>query len=167
MLHIDGRKTRNKAFTRASRDLSVPFSRPSDVAARPHLDSCTHWPSLGARMQVRSQTEHAVANGRYTRVDFVQRYDMLFSRHITDLCRLQYREHCFHPWRPEGAAGSKVIGQMPATTILPRELNFVQMRASHAAKWRCSLETVSGACGMTCPWRASLNGFSTRSRDAM
>ena len=30
-------------------------------------------PSLDARMQVRSQTEHAVANGRYTRFYFVQR----------------------------------------------------------------------------------------------
>jgi hypothetical protein len=42
-------------------------------------------------------------------------YDLLFKSHRTDLVRLQYREHCSHPWLPNGSEGSKLIGKLPDT----------------------------------------------------
>ena len=42
-------------------------------------------------------------------------YDLLFSRHRTDMCRLQYREHCSFSWFPENTEGTWVIRKLPTT----------------------------------------------------
>ena len=40
-------------------------------------------------------------------------YDLLFSQHRTDMCRMQYREHCSFAWLPEGSEGAVTIGVLP------------------------------------------------------
>ena len=50
-------------------------------------------------------------------------YDLLFSRHRTDMCRLQYREHCSFAWLPESSEGAKTIGVLPTS---PPELQKIK-----------------------------------------
>ena len=42
-------------------------------------------------------------------------YDLLFSRSASSGCRMKYREHCTHAWRPDESEGVIVVDELPSS----------------------------------------------------
>ena len=66
LLHVWEAELRDRWFSRASRELSVPLTAARGIATSAHPDSCTRALCAGAGIQVRRQTGNALERERYT-----------------------------------------------------------------------------------------------------
>ena len=67
LLHVWEAERRDRWFSRALRELSVPLTVACGLAAFPHPGRCTRALSAGASQQRASQSEQALERERYTR----------------------------------------------------------------------------------------------------
>ena len=65
-MHVGLSRNRNKTFTRASREISVPRIVERRLLTRPDLNYCTQAMPAGAVVKVRSQNSLAASRERYT-----------------------------------------------------------------------------------------------------